>query len=296
MTKIPIVFTFDKRIILAAAVAIKSLIESADTETCYEIFVFHPDIKDKTISEFKKMVENTPHTISFSYIPKEKFKNAPTNKGSWTEIVYFRLLIPELLENYDKVIYSDVDVYFKDDLSELYNTDIKDYEWAGVRAEKNTKNAIGHKYFKENKNEFIFWSGLMLINSKKMREENTVNKFFDTIRNFKNELKFFDLDIINITCDKILPVSLKYCLLERLYELKDFRTCKDYRFLKNVYSDDEIIEAIKNPIIIHYAGELGKPWRRKKLPQYYKKTLDLIPHSLKHYTFRDLRKMLFSKL
>ena len=43
MSKIPVVFTFDKRIILGAAVAIKSLIDNAKPETEYDIFVYHPD-------------------------------------------------------------------------------------------------------------------------------------------------------------------------------------------------------------------------------------------------------------
>lgn len=297
MTKIPIVFTFDKRVILASAVAIKSLIESASIETHYDIYVFHPDINNKTISEFEKMVENSNHNITFKQISKDKFKNAPINKGgSWTEIVYYRLLIPELLFQYDKVIYSDIDVFFKDDLSDLYNTDIEDYDFAGVRAEKNTKNAKGHKYFEENKNEFIFWSGFMLINSKKMRKDNLIAKFYQTIEDFKDRLKYFDLDTINITCDNILPVSIKYCLLEALYELKSFKDCREYDFLSEIYSDDELTEAIKNPSIIHYAGQLGKPWRRKNPPSYYKETIEKIPKKLRKYTFRDIRKRFFSKI
>lgn len=48
MNKIPVVFTFDKRIILGAAVTIKSLIDTAKPETEYDIYVYHPDIDDKT--------------------------------------------------------------------------------------------------------------------------------------------------------------------------------------------------------------------------------------------------------
>lgn len=297
MTKIPIVFTFDKRVILASAVAIKSLIDSAKIDTIYDIYVFHPDIDNKTILEFEKIIENSNHNITFKQISKDKFKNAPINKnGSWTEIVYYRLLIPELLPQYDKVIYSDIDVFFKGDLSDLYNTDIENYDFAGVRAEKNTKNAKGHKYFEENKNEFIFWSGFMLVNSKKMREDNLIAKFYKTIEDFKDRLKYFDLDTINIACDNILPVSIKYCLLEALYELENFKDCREYDFLSEIYSDKDLIEAIKNPMIIHYAGQLGKPWRRKKPPSYYSKTIEKIPKKLRKYTFRDLRKRFFSKI
>ena len=46
MNKIPVVFTFDKRIIPGAAIAIKSLIDCAKAETEYDIYVFHPDVSD----------------------------------------------------------------------------------------------------------------------------------------------------------------------------------------------------------------------------------------------------------
>ena len=47
MAVIPIVFTFDKRIILAASAAIKSLIESANSDTIYDIKILHNDINNK---------------------------------------------------------------------------------------------------------------------------------------------------------------------------------------------------------------------------------------------------------
>ena len=51
MSKIPVVFTFDKRIILGAAVTIKSLIDCANSDTEYDIYVYHPDLSEKTIKE-----------------------------------------------------------------------------------------------------------------------------------------------------------------------------------------------------------------------------------------------------
>lgn len=295
MTTIPVVFCFDSRIILGASVAIKSLIDCAKPETTYDIRIFHSDIKLEDQKNLSSLIKDTRHNIAFHYIDPHIFDSAPRNKGSWTEIVYYRLLTPEILKEYDKVIYSDVDVLFKGDLAEVYNLNIEGYELGAVRAEKNHANAIGHKFFEENTNNFIFWSGFLLLNCKKLRDEKYLTKFIDTMKQFKNKLKFFDLDVINITCNNILPISLKYCLLEPFYEFDDYKICKDYKYLKDVYSDNEFKDAIKNPIIIHYAGELGKPWRRKKPPLYYKEYINKLPNSLKKYTFRDFRKRLFSK-
>ena len=291
---IPVVFCFDKRIILGASVAIKSLIDCAGVNTVYDIRIFHSDLTLDNQKNISKLTENTKHNIAFHYINPEFFNGLPKSRGSWTEIVYYRLIIPEILQEYYKVIYSDVDVLFKGDLAELYNTNISDYEFGAVRAEKNTPNTICHKHFDENKNEFIFWSGFMLLNSKKFREEKLFEKLVQNAKRLYKELKFFDLDLVNITCDKIFPIDMKYCVMQSIYYNEDYNQRADYQYLKGVYSDKEIEASKKSTIIVHYGGKPGKPWRLKKPYSDYKKYIDELPKSLRKYTFRDLRKRLLS--
>ncbi len=295
MANIPVVFCFDSRIILGASIAIKSLIDCAKETTTYDIRIFHSDISLKDQINISKLLENTKHNIAFHYINPDLFKNAPKNKGSWTEIVYYRLLIPEILKEYDKVIYSDVDVLFKDDLKELYLTDVSDYEMAMVRAEKNTPNAIEHKYFNENKKDYIYWSGLILFNCKRFLEEKMLNKLMKNIGIYKNKLKAYDLDLVNITCQNVLSLDLKYCVLQGIY-YNNFTTIKEYEYLKLIYKDDEIKKAKNKPAIIHYAGYPGKPWRMKKPYSDYQKYINELPKELKIYTFRDLRKKMFNRI
>ena len=228
MNKIPVVFTFDKRIIPGAAIAIKSLIDCAKAETEYDIYVFHPDVSDKTAADFQKMLGDSRHKITFLNVDKARFKNAPKSRGSWREIVYYRILIPELLPRYDKVIYSDVDVLFKADMSEVYSTDISGCDWGGVAAERNTPDAVGHKYFPENSHEFIFWSGFMVLNTKYMRENSFVDRCFEVIRNVGDRLKFFDLDMINIASYEIGKLPLKYVALQSLFRYDDFSGMPEY--------------------------------------------------------------------
>ncbi len=280
MGRVPVVFTFNKQVVLAAAVAIKSLLDSADGSD-YDIHILHPDL---SAANQKAFLELDPG-ITFHHVDKSRFKGFATT-GSWSEIVYYRLLIPEILPQYDKVVYSDKDVFFKKDLGEVFDADLTGFEWAGVRAEVNGPDAVGHQYFPENKKDYIFWSGFMVINCAKWRQDNVVGRCLENARVFKNRLRFFDLDLVNITCDNIKPVPFDYCVLESILELgKDAR---DYEFLKKVYTDEELA---CEPAIIHYAGALGKPWRRKNPPEYYKQCTCNIPKKLRRYTFRDLRKM-----
>ncbi len=292
---IPIVFCFDKRIVLGASVAIKSLIDCAKDTTTYDIRILHSDLDLDKQKALNSLVENTRHNIAFHYVNPDLFKKAPRSKGSWTEIVYYRLLVPEFLNEYEKAIYSDVDVLFKDDLSELYNTEISDYELGAVRAEKNTPNTICHKYFENNKKDYIYWSGLMLLNCKKFRAENIFNKLIENAKKYYKDLRFFDLDLINITCNKIYPLDMKYCVMQSIYYNDDYKQRGDYQYLKGVYSNEEIETSKENAVIVHYGGEPGKPWRLKAPYSDYQMYIDKLPKGLKIVTFRDLRKKIFNR-
>ena len=163
--------------------------------------------------------------------------------------------------------------------------------------EKNNENMICHKYFPENKNDLTYISSFIVFNSRKMREEKFVDKVFDVIKTFNTRLKFFDLDTLNIACDYIKPLPYRYGVFQSIFYNQDFQEKSwEYSFLKNVYSDSELIKEKENTIMLHYAGNPGKPWRFKHIPEDYKNCMNSIPKTLKKYTFRDIRKRLFSKV
>ena len=296
MTNIPVVFCFDKRIVLGASVAIKSLMDSAGEDTSYDIRVFHSDIDIDDQKNITLLADGTRHNIVFHYINPDIFKGAPYNNKSWTELVYYRLLIPEVMKEYDKVIYSDVDVLFKGDLSEVYNLDLTGYEMAAVPVEVNNKDTmICHTYFPENTNDKIYISSFIVFNSKLMREEKTVDKFFDVIKSVNKRLRFYDLDTMNIAVNRFYPLSFRYGTFQSIMYNEDVKNAGEYEFLKGVYTDEELIDARNNTIMIHYAGKMGKPWRMKKPYKDYQEYINKLPKELKKYTFRDFRKKLFNK-
>ena len=273
MVNIPVVFCFDSRIILGASVAIKSLIDSAKEDTCYDIRVFHSDLDINNQKNITTITENTKHQISFHYINPEIFKNAPHNNKSWTELVYYRLLTPNIIKNYDKVIYADVDMLFKGDLQEVYNLDLTGYEIAAVPVELNREGKmICHRYFPENQKDKIYISSFIVMNIKEMQKCKTIEKVFEVIKTVNKRLKFFDLDTMNIACDKILPISFTYGLFQSIAYNDDVTKAEEYKFLKELYSIEELNELKRNPVIIHYAGKIGKPWRMKKPYSDYKNT------------------------
>lgn len=259
MDRIPIVFTFTNDFIVPAYIAVKSLIDHADVNTRYEIIIIHYDLKRINALFLKELVLQTGHVIRFKRFNKALIASYP-DTDHWPGIVYVRLFLPEILVQYDKVIYSDVDVLFLGDLSEVYHVEMNGYDWGGIKAELNNKRMIGHKYFPNNKNKYIYMSGFMVCNLKRMREIGFTDIVRENIREYASELLMFDLDILNMSSSHIKDIPIRYAFLVSLNEHRNMRETYEYSYMKRVYKYKELEEERKQKVIIHYAGGRGKPW------------------------------------
>ncbi len=294
MTDIPVIFCFDDRILLGAGVSILSMLDAAQDDTRYRIHIFHPGLSGGIRDGLNGLVAGTRHDMTFHEIPPERFDGLPAGRGSWTEIVYYRLLASEILPDIDKAVYSDVDVFFKADMGAVFAQDLTGYEWAGVAAEGNVPDNVLHRHFPENPKDTIYFSGFMVMNLALMRQQGAVQRYVDTIRAFKDRLKFFDLDVLNLATDRILRLPFAYVTLEDIYEADDVSLSKDYEYLQSIYSVSDLEQARDTPAIIHYAGRRGKPWQRRAMPDYYSAVVARLPAVLRRGTFRDFRKRWFS--
>ena len=99
MRTIPILFTFDDKLVLAAGVCITSLLETAAKDTFYDIFILHgPECRfeESLLAKIPEIYENC--RITFRKVEGE-FKGAYKIRGI-PETAYYRLLAPELIPEY----------------------------------------------------------------------------------------------------------------------------------------------------------------------------------------------------
>ena len=162
-----------------------------------------------------------------------------------------RLLLPEIYEA-EKVLYLDVDIIVKGDISELYNLDITNYRYAGkksdhcgwatcddliskaarnctdmISASKLRRTAYGYGPL----NFIAANAGVTLMNLDRMRKENFVAKYLPFVQDYKLN----DQDVLNL-----------YSMGDRLEIPKEW----------NVYATQE---SVNNAKLIHFAGPI-KPW------------------------------------
>lgn len=263
---IPIVFSTDNNYVMPTGVTIFSLLESAKSTTVYNIFVIiNEDVTDENKNLLRKQVACFPkHTIEFINIGKifeDSFKIRDISVAT-----YSRLLIPWLLPQYDKIIFSDVDVIFRIDLSEVYNIDMAEKLVAGVIGHRLRYNHNDVKYINSiglNVEDYIY-AGFLVINSKLQREQDLINSYLDEA---KKNYYFQDMDIINIVCkNRIIHLSPAYCITPGFYDMLISKDPSFREFYENpnyLPQCQDISKAIDNykqgeECILHYAG--NKPW------------------------------------
>lgn len=253
MKIVPIVFAFDNNLVLPACVCISSLLMNAKEETFYDIFILHSEKVKLDKTELDKIPHYYPNCKIQYRVVDETFDESFEIRGITTP-AYYRLLIPELIPEYDKIIYSDVDVIFRSDLSDFYlSADMKDYYIAGV-------NSFAHlipenlAYYKRMGMDArgIIYSGNLIFNSKKIIEDNIIPKFRSLAL---NKYKFQDMDILNIVCEgKIKFLSPEFCLTTYISQWAVYN-----RSLLNELWEDKVIDKALSEGIVHYNGQ--KPWK-----------------------------------
>lgn len=253
MNTIPIVFCFDNNLVKPACVCLSSLMMSAKEDTFYDIFILHSQEQPLEHSQINKLPCFYKNCRIQYRVVDGTFDEAFEIRGITTP-AYYRLLIPELIPEYDKVLYSDVDVIFRSDLGEFYNTDMTGYYVGGVDSLAGLQPELV-KYYNETvgiSSEGIIYSGNLIINSKQILEDNVIPRFKELA---KNKYMFQDMDVLNIACrGKIKYLSPAFCLTTYISEYNVYRSEE----LLKIWKKEEISDALSNGIV-HFNGK--KPWK-----------------------------------
>lgn len=261
---INIVFCFDENMMRQACVSIYSLLESKKESSHFAIYCVCSDEALQIAPSIQAVInDKDPQSQAF-------FVSNPIDVSNGFETreitisTYFRLCLPELLLNVPKVIYSDVDIIFKEDISEIWNIDIDDRYLAGVLADVNINfywNYIAErnsywKIFDDWKGNYIN-AGFILMNLSLIREKQLFNKWKQLI---SEEFYYQDQDILNLTCKPAIKIFANYYNAMAFYEEEDFQQMLDEHLITK--EEYDILSGM--PFVIHYAGD--KPWKQFDVP------------------------------
>ena len=265
MKKIPIFFTFDNNYVEPAAVAFWSLLNKGKSNVYYEMYVLTsqlPPRRKQVLFDVVERFKNANLTfIETNNFLEEEFKNntfSDKQGGTkFTSDAIVRCFAAKFFPQYDRIIYSDVDVIFVDDISELYEVALEGKYIAAVRNAfmKYSEYELSHlrKEHYDMLKDSYFAGGIWVLNLEKIRKDNLEEKMLEVISDDTIIKRWNDQDIMNISCEnKVVYIPLNYIS----YPYLDKFLIKD-DFVSH-YSRDELYDSIINPKIIHFAAK--KPW------------------------------------
>ncbi|MBO5397379.1 MAG: 1-acyl-sn-glycerol-3-phosphate acyltransferase [Clostridia bacterium] len=209
---IPIFFAVDDGYIPFLAVTLESLIANSSEKFYYSIKILYTSISEENK---KKISKYNRENINIEFVDLNYYINEVKDKlytrDYYTKTTYFRLFIPNLYPQYDKVIYLDSDTVILGDISELYNIDIKGKLLAAapddaVQSVKQfqdyVERVVGTSSYKN-----YFNAGILVMNLDEMRRFDFQSKFMYLLGTMKFTVAQ-DQDYLNRLCKgrvKIIP-------------------------------------------------------------------------------------------
>lgn len=197
--------------------------------------------------------EHEGMSVQFHAIDRQRFEPFSVGKSTYLNIsTYFRLILPELLSDLERVIYLDCDTLVVDTLRPLWNTNLEGYALAGVRDRINDYVRVYNRLGYSMTDGYVN-AGVLLINLQRWREDNVFQKAVTIAQTMQGRLHNHDQDIINLLYHgSVLFLDFRWNVLEWFL--------MEERFLwisKQYYP--EIERAIKQPAVLHYCTP-AKPW------------------------------------
>ena len=247
---------------LAATLA--SVAAHADDGKNYDILVLSGDIRPENR---KRLAQVTAGRKNFSI----RYLNpAPLlsgyhfyMKGHFSIETYYRLVLPELLPDYDKVLYLDSDLVVEEDVARLYEEDVKGYLLAAAR---DADTAGLYNGFEPDKKRYTdkvlrlkrpydyFQAGVVLFHLEAFRKAYTTEKILRFAA--KRKWQLLDQDVLNKLCEgRVKYVDMSWNVM---VDYNGIRISQIIR-LAPQWLNRMYIQARKHPKVIHYAGP-QKPW------------------------------------
>ena len=249
------------------SVMIESIILNAKQKRKYEIYILSTNISLKNKENLNYQIKKDKRfSIEFINVTNV-IKNKKLNTFAHLTIeTYFRFLIFDLFPNYKKILYLDSDLIINTDISELYDINIegnylaavKDIDTAGSLNFQKGKRKYIHEIIGCKGDDEYFQAGVILFNIIEIKKKISSEILFYIAQARKWD--WMDQDILNFVFKgKIYYLHQKWNCIMNWVGLIENKTRIDIMKLAPKSIFDEYLEARKNPLIIHYAGN-QKPW------------------------------------
>lgn len=185
-----------------AVVITSILVNNPDEEFIFHV-VHHSVTEDNKV-KLKKLEKMYPHhRLVFHKIDEKHFSELPLSREleHVTREMYYRYMLPEILQDETRTIYSDVDVLcVKGGIRELWETDLHGLPMAAIRKTVgNSPEYCTHMVRMGLPRECDYWfSGLLIMDLSQLRKEHYFAHCIAKTVEKARDLAWPDMDVINV--------------------------------------------------------------------------------------------------
>ena len=247
----------DEKYSFPCGVCITSILENNKEEEC-NIYILTEGLEPQTIEKFRSLERKYNQRIIIKRVDSCIFSNLKIC-NRFPKSIYFRFMLPELIDHEKKILYFDCDIIVTGSLKDLWETEISEYACGVVEDQKSDDITIQNRLglYKD-----YFNSGVLLINLEYWREKDIANKLIEFIHQNPDICLYPDQDALNyVLCDRVKFLDYKYNYQELFYQPKE-------HILLHKNKWEKLDLAGSTPTIMHYTGCI-KPWV-KACPHPYK--------------------------
>lgn len=201
---IPVVYAVDDNYAPFLGVSLESIIENASGNYNLDVFILNTGISDFNKEKILNLASKANFDVCVEFVDvadrMDKIKDKTHLRDYYTNAIYYRIFIPALFSQYEKVIYLDCDTVLLTDIEKLYDTDLGDNIIAAVHEEAmswfDCFGMYSEKFLGVPRNDY-FNSGLLVIDTNKYLQAQVETKFINLMLNCKVEVAP-DQDYLNV--------------------------------------------------------------------------------------------------
>ena len=263
---VPIVLSANDKFAPYLDVMIQSIIRNASPTRQYDIIVLFNDISEKNRNLIVWEARDKTN-ISIRFIRVCEYFDASklfVDQHLSVE-TYYRLIIPEIMPDYHKILYLDCDMVADRDVAELYDLDlngcmigaVKDIDVAGqINLRQNDWDRYAVEELKLSSGFDYFQAGVLILDLDQLRKTATSEELIALASS--RSWRCHDQDVLNIVCKgRVYYIPQKWNTLMDWQEPGRSRMQILKMAPRGLY--EEYAAARKEPYMIHFAG-YQKPW------------------------------------
>lgn len=244
-------------------VALLSLLENNKTTKIDGVIILSYGIKNENKERINRIAEEYHKSIIFvdalgevtSILGKTKLDSFHGSIATYSR-AFIDLLVPDYV---DRMLYVDSDTVTIGSVAELEELPMNEKVFGAVAESQRYDRIYRSPELLDKPEHFIYHGcGVVLYNLNLWRKRNCLNIVLDELKK-NRKYRYYDQSLLNycIPQEWIVTLPLKYNYWGHLYPPKRelYELCRG-----DIYTREQVMDSIENPVIIHYPGILGKAW------------------------------------